>query len=77
MPRQRSDHPELWHLWQRHTDVDLTTIRQNIYQTGNTSAEILINRIQRKGSDMVNQVIINSQLIIRESCGFKLRGYAR
>jgi LacI family transcriptional regulator len=57
--------------------VDLTTIRQNIYQMGNTSAEILINRIQGKGSDMVNQIIINSQLIIRESCGFKLRGYAR
>jgi DNA-binding LacI/PurR family transcriptional regulator len=57
--------------------VDLTTIRQNIYQMGNTSAEILINRIRGKGSHMVNQVIINSELIVRRSCGFELRGYAR
>ncbi len=57
--------------------VDLTTIRHNIYQMGNTATEILINRIERVGSDMVNQVIINSELVIRKSCGFNLKGYVR
>jgi LacI family transcriptional regulator len=57
--------------------VDLTTIRQNIYQMGITGTEILINRIERAGSDMVNQVIINSELVIRKSCGFSLKGYVR
>jgi LacI family transcriptional regulator len=57
--------------------VDLTTIRQNIHQMGTTGTEILINRIERAGSDMVNQAIINSELVIRKSCGFSLKGYVR
>lgn len=59
------------------TGVELTTIRQNIYQMGVAGAEVLIKRIQRTGSDMVNQVIINSELVIRKSCGFNLTGYVR
>jgi DNA-binding LacI/PurR family transcriptional regulator len=57
--------------------VDLTTIRQNIYQMGIAGAEVLINRIQRTTSKIVNQVIIDSDLVIRKSCGFSLTGYVR
>jgi DNA-binding LacI/PurR family transcriptional regulator len=59
------------------TGVDLTTIRQNIYQMGIAGAEVLINRIQRTTSKIVNQVIIDSDLVIRKSCGFSLTGYVR
>jgi DNA-binding LacI/PurR family transcriptional regulator len=59
------------------TGVDLTTIRQNIYQMGIAGAEVLINRIQRTTSKIVNQVIIDSDLVIRKSCGFSVTGYVR
>jgi DNA-binding LacI/PurR family transcriptional regulator len=59
------------------TGVELTTIRQNIYQMGVRGAEIVINRIEGTDTDMVNQVIINSELVIRRSCGFGLTGYVR
>jgi LacI family transcriptional regulator len=59
------------------TGVDLTTIRQNIYQMGSTGTEILIHRIEGEKSDMVSQVIINSELVIRKSCGHYLTGYVR
>ena len=57
--------------------IDLTTIRQNVYQMGITATEILINKIGKKGGEMVNQVIINSELVIRKTCGYHLRGYVR
>jgi LacI family transcriptional regulator len=57
--------------------IDLTTIRQNIYQMGTAGTEILINRIEKTVSDRVNQVIIKSELVIRKSCGFNLKGYVR
>ena len=57
--------------------IDLTTISQNIYQMGTTGAEILIKRIQKVESNMVNQIIMNSEICIRKSCGYYLKGYVR
>jgi LacI family transcriptional regulator len=57
--------------------VNLTTIKQNISQMGITGAEILISKIEKKGTEMVNRVIINSELIIRKTCGYHLKGYVR
>ena len=59
------------------TGIDLTTISQDTYQMGSTGAGILINKIERIGSTLVNQVIMKSELIIRKSCGYYLRGYVR
>ncbi|MBW2369902.1 MAG: LacI family DNA-binding transcriptional regulator [Deltaproteobacteria bacterium] len=59
--------------------VDLTTIKSNPYQMGATGAEILINKIELSDSDsaMVNQVIMETRLIKRKSCGFHATGYVR
>jgi DNA-binding LacI/PurR family transcriptional regulator len=57
--------------------IDLSTINQNIYEMGSTGAEILIKKIENPDTNMVNQVIMNSDLAIRKSCGYSTRGYIR
>lgn len=57
--------------------IDLSTINQNIYEMGSTGAEILIKKIENPEANMVNQIIMNSELAIRKSCGYSLKGYIR
>ena len=59
------------------TGVELTTIPQNIGQMGITGCETLINKIEGRGYDMVNQVIMEPKMVIRKSCGFYQKGYVR
>jgi len=59
------------------TGVELTTIPQNIHQMGITGAETLISKIEGRAYDMVNQLILKPQMVIRKSCGFYPKGYVR
>lgn len=54
------------------THVPLTTIRQPIAQMGMKAVEFLIDLIAN-GSTPHRSVILNTELIVRESCGARLR----
>ncbi len=49
----------------------LTTIKQDAFRIGKLAAEIVVNRIE--GIEQANRTILNPELIIRESCGSKLK----
>ena len=53
--------------------IKLTTVSQRKYEMGNLGVQILIDHIERKERDYTHNVILESRLIIRESCGLKLR----
>jgi LacI family transcriptional regulator len=59
------------------TGIDLTTISQQKYEMGKMGAKILIEKIEKTSSDVVNQLILKAGLIIRKSCGHYQRGYVR
>lgn len=53
--------------------IRLTTVSQRQYEMGNLGVQILIDYIERKETDYIHKVILEPRLIIRESCGQKLR----
>jgi DNA-binding LacI/PurR family transcriptional regulator len=58
------------------TGIELTTISQNQYDMGMASAQMLIDKLQhtvRPG--MRNNIIMKTELVIRKSCGYHLKGY--
>jgi LacI family transcriptional regulator, galactose operon repressor len=59
------------------TGIEITTISQNIKQMGTTGAETLINKIEGRANDMVNQVIMEPKMVVRKSCGYYPKGYVR
>lgn len=56
-----------------HSRVLLTTIDQKKYQMGSITAELLINMIEKGSSDYTHRVVVEPNLVIRESCGVKTR----
>ena len=54
--------------------VPLTTVKQPIREFGRISVELLFDTIRSKNHNQKEKVILSSELIIRESCGFKLAG---
>lgn len=58
-----------------HLEVPLTTVRQPKYEIGKKSCEILMKKIKgQRAKDKFEQVILPTELIIRESCGAKNTG---
>ncbi len=56
--------------------IELTTIRQDQHHMGMTCAEILINKLQNpKPRGLCHNVLIQTELVIRKSCGFYPDGY--
>jgi LacI family transcriptional regulator len=53
--------------------IRLTTVSQNKYEMGNLGVQILIDLIERKNTNYTHKVILEPELVIRESCGQKLR----
>jgi len=53
-------------------DVQLTTVRQPVIQFGIRAVEILIDQIEN-GIDPPRHVILDTELIVRESCGVSRR----
>ena len=56
--------------------IRLTTVSQREYTMGGLGVQILIDYIENKEMDYVHKVVLESKLVIRESCGYKLRGGA-
>jgi len=58
--------------------IELTTVSQNQYKMGMTGAQMLINKIKNKNrSGSSSKIELGAELIIRNSCGFNLKGYVR
>jgi len=57
--------------------IDLTTISQNKYEIEAMGAKILIKKIEKSSTGVVSQLILESGLIIRKSCGHYKSGYGR
>ena len=58
--------------------IELTTVSQNQYNMGITGAQMLINKIKGQNQSGVSSKIeMEAELIIRNSCGFNLKGYVR
>jgi LacI family transcriptional regulator len=55
--------------------IELTTVSQKKYEMGSLAVGLLIDRIEKKGLSTVQQVTLEPELIIRNSCGFRLHGY--
>jgi LacI family transcriptional regulator len=52
-----------------HAHPPLTTVRVPAYGLGWTSAEVLITLIE--GEEEVSSVVLETELVVRESCGAK------
>ena len=58
--------------------IELTTVTQSQYKMGMAGAQMLINKIKGQNqSGSSNKIVMEAELIIRNSCGFNLRGYVR
>ena len=58
--------------------IELTTVSQDQYNMGLTGAEMLINKIKNGNRcGISSKIIMEAELIIRNSCGFNLKGYVR
>jgi len=55
--------------------VEITTISQKKYEMGALAVKILIDKIKNGTPAGVNQIILEPELIIRNSCGYRLYGY--
>jgi LacI family transcriptional regulator len=51
--------------------VPLTTVRQPVKEMGEISAKLLLEELSSKKKSSSRKVILNTKLIVRESCGFK------
>lgn len=57
--------------------VEMTTVSQKKYEMGSLAVKILIDKIQNGAPSMVHQTILEPELIIRKSCGYRLCGYRK
>ncbi len=57
--------------------VSLSTVTQKKETMGRLAVDVLLDRIKGASSQVVKQVILDPNLIIRESCGFHKTGYTR
>jgi len=55
--------------------VEITTVSQKKYEMGALAVKILIDKIKNRTPAGVNQIILEPELIIRNSCGYRLYGY--
>ena len=52
------------------TDLELTTIRQPVFETGVRAVEVLIDLIEN-GIDFPQHMVLDTKLVVRSSCGSK------
>jgi LacI family transcriptional regulator len=56
-----------------HSRIKLTTVSQRKYEMGSIGVTILIDSIEKQKTDYRHHVVLEPKLIIRESCGHKLK----
>lgn len=58
------------------TGIELTTVTQNQHSMGITCAELLINKLQHMSpKGVTNNIVMETELVVRNSCGYHLKGY--
>jgi LacI family transcriptional regulator len=57
--------------------IELTTIGQKKYEMGPVAVKMLVDRVEGRRTETVQETILDPELIIRKTCGFHLRGYQR
>ncbi len=57
--------------------IELTTISQKKYEMGAMGVKILVNRIEERVPRMVEKIVLDAELIIRNTCGYYIHGYRR
>ena len=55
--------------------IELTTIGQKKYEMGALSVKTLVEKIEGKKVGLSEEIILEPELIIRQTCGFHLKGY--
>lgn len=55
--------------------VEITTVSQKKYEMGSLAVKILIDKIKNETTSTVNQIVLEPELVIRNSCGYRLCGY--
>lgn len=55
--------------------IEITTVRQKKYDMGALAVEILAGRIEKGGPPKAKHIILEPEIIIRNSCGYSLYGY--
>jgi len=55
--------------------IELTTIGQKKYEMGALAVKTLVDRIEGRKSGPPEEIILEPELIIRKTCGFRLKGY--
>jgi LacI family transcriptional regulator len=55
--------------------IELTTVGQKKYEMGAFAVKTLIERIEEKGSEAGQEIILQPELIVRKTCGFHMKGY--
>ncbi len=59
----------------RMRNIELTTIGQKTYEMGSIAVRTLVEKIEGEGHGVVKQIILEPELIIRQSCGYAGNGY--
>jgi LacI family transcriptional regulator len=57
--------------------IELTTINLKKYEMGAVAVKILVDKLNNNSLQMSSQITLEPELIIRESCGFRLFGARR
>ncbi len=52
--------------------VELTTVSQKKYEMGSLAVKILIEKIEKGALPTINRMVLEPELIIRNSCGYRL-----
>src|SRR5512139_149119 len=55
--------------------IEITTVQLKKYDMGALAVEILAGRIEKGSHQKVNQILLEPEIIIRSSCGYRLYGY--
>lgn len=55
--------------------IELTTIGQKKYEMGALAVKTLVDRIEGRKSGPPEEIILEPELIIRKTCGFRSKGY--
>jgi DNA-binding LacI/PurR family transcriptional regulator len=59
----------------RMKNIELTTIGQKTYEMGSIAVRTLLEKIDGEGHGVVKQIILEPELVIRQSCGYENNGY--
>ena len=57
--------------------IELTTIGQKKSEMGPVAVRMLVDRVEGRRTETVQETILEPELVIRKTCGFHLRGYQR